>query len=282
MYRNEGKHLRQAIQSILSQTYRQFVLYVLDDESTDSSADIVREMAAQDGRIVFYRNSERTGYSESYRRLFQGAEDSCQYFAWISGHDVYDATWLEKSVKALDEDPTTSVVYFLNDRIDEDGNHLRDEGVRFEALQEGAIARLFALLFRGRGFGNIIYGLYRADHLKKCGIYRRLLVADIVQIFEISLWGKIRQLNELLWHRRYDNFNGRDRDEIQKMIRRQRRNMFSTPPRYSFYPWPIVNCLWIWWHQIVKSQASFRHRMAGFIAGIFFFVKYMRPQRLCD
>lgn len=54
---NKGQYVGAAIESILSQTYRNFELVVVDDGSTDESPSIIREFRARDSRIVYVERS---------------------------------------------------------------------------------------------------------------------------------------------------------------------------------------------------------------------------------
>lgn len=52
---NGERHLHEAVDSILNQTFRDFEFIILDDGSTDSTPDILREYAAKDDRIRIVR-----------------------------------------------------------------------------------------------------------------------------------------------------------------------------------------------------------------------------------
>src|SRR3712207_5201276 len=58
---NQEKYVAETIESVLAQTFREFEFIILDDGSTDNSALIIRQYAAQDSRIIplFQSNSGR-------------------------------------------------------------------------------------------------------------------------------------------------------------------------------------------------------------------------------
>jgi glycosyltransferase involved in cell wall biosynthesis len=280
--RNEAPYLYVAIESILAQTYSNFNLLIIDDASTDQSFEIARQFAERDSRVAVVRNHSREGYSSSYRKTFELAGKDCKYFAWASGHDIHEPIWLERCLKAIQVDSTVALVYCHNDRISENGEHLRNEGLHFEAAQNSAFLRLIHLYKNGHGFGNMIYGLFRVDFLKDCGVYRKLLVADIVLIYEIIIYGKLIQLNECLWHRRFDFFIEKKTNMIKNMIRRQRKNMFQSPPLYVYIPWPIVNSIWIAIASLIKRRGNVLIRFQGVVAAMLFLCKFLRIQRIAD
>ena len=62
---NEGERVRRAIESIQSQTYTDWDLLIVDDASTDSTPEILRELAAADQRISILRNPVNRGLAAS-------------------------------------------------------------------------------------------------------------------------------------------------------------------------------------------------------------------------
>ena len=88
---NGERFLKQALTSVLAQTFEDFVVAIVDDGSTDGSADVIKQIAATDSRIVFHRNKRRTGMVAAWRRAFklaQAESQKAEYFAWLSDHDI--------------------------------------------------------------------------------------------------------------------------------------------------------------------------------------------------
>lgn len=118
---NHGPFIAEAIEGVLSQTYGEFELYILDDASTDNSWDIIQEYAAKDSRIVAER-AEKNGQLGRLRRLlpiFRG-----EYVAIAHSDDVWEPTKLEQQVAYLDEHPEVGGVFTRVAVIDDDGNFI--------------------------------------------------------------------------------------------------------------------------------------------------------------
>lgn len=61
---NAEKFLRECLDSIVKQTYSDFILFACDDKSTDGSLDILNEYARNDIRIRILKNSDNIGCSD--------------------------------------------------------------------------------------------------------------------------------------------------------------------------------------------------------------------------
>ena len=86
---NAARHLREAVDSVLNQTYSDWELVCVDDGSTDGSAVILEEYAKLDCRVrVFHQ--ENAGVALARNRGLDEARG--EWIAWIDADDVY-ATW---------------------------------------------------------------------------------------------------------------------------------------------------------------------------------------------
>lgn len=88
---NKEKYLGECIKSILSQTYTNFELIIVDDYSTDDSLKVVNSFS--DERIKIIKNSENRG--AAYSRNVALKEAKGDYIAFIDGDDIWDKEKLE-------------------------------------------------------------------------------------------------------------------------------------------------------------------------------------------
>jgi glycosyltransferase involved in cell wall biosynthesis len=65
---NGDRYLKEAVESILNQTFSDFEFIIVDDASTDKTWEILRSYAGIDSRIVLLRNQENSGISRSLNR----------------------------------------------------------------------------------------------------------------------------------------------------------------------------------------------------------------------
>ena len=119
---NHGKYLRQSIDSVLNQTYKDFDLYILDDASTDNSWDIITSYS--DPRCHAFRNEiNRSGDFLSLRP----DQINSDFIAIHHSDDVWEPTKLEKQVAFLNDNPEVDAVFTHVKIIDEEGKTFADK-----------------------------------------------------------------------------------------------------------------------------------------------------------
>lgn len=105
---NAEPFLREAIESILNQTFQDFELIMVDDCSTDKSWQIMNEYAAKDPRIVVFQNEQNLRSARTRNRALSAVRG--EYIAVLDSDDVALPQRLERQVKFLDENPNVGAV----------------------------------------------------------------------------------------------------------------------------------------------------------------------------
>ena len=106
IYRTEPAYLKQAIASVLAQTFSDFELLILDDCPTDDREAVVASF--RDKRIKYLKNKTNLGISPSRNRLIDMAKG--KYLAVMDHDDIALPDRFEKQVKVLASDPKIGVV----------------------------------------------------------------------------------------------------------------------------------------------------------------------------
>jgi len=91
---NGAKYIREALDSLLGQTFTDFELIISDNASTDNTEAICREYAAKDERIRYIRQPHNLGASANFKFVLDEAQG--EYFMWAAADDVWDKNWIEK------------------------------------------------------------------------------------------------------------------------------------------------------------------------------------------
>lgn len=103
---NGEKYLREAVESILTQTFSDFELIVVDDGSTDSTADIIKSIS--DDRIVYLKNDRNIGISDTLNKGILSSRG--KYIARMDADDISLPSRLEKQIDYMKQNPDVSVL----------------------------------------------------------------------------------------------------------------------------------------------------------------------------
>ncbi|MGZ5191243.1 MAG: glycosyltransferase family 2 protein [Flavisolibacter sp.] len=107
---NRGKIISQTINSVISQTYRNWECIVVDDFSTDDTRQIISKISHQEKRVKYIVNKGAKG-AQGARNT--GIKEACgKWIAFLDSDDEWVPNKLEQQMKVLDEknfDPYTMV-----------------------------------------------------------------------------------------------------------------------------------------------------------------------------
>ena len=130
------RFVRLALESVLRQSFSDLELVVVDDGSTDATADVLAGIS--DPRLVRLRNDERMGLAASLNRGLEVVRG--RYVARLDSDDVALRRWLERQLRELRERPDLAIVGAGVVQVDELGRagalHLLPRGreLRWHAL----------------------------------------------------------------------------------------------------------------------------------------------------
>jgi glycosyltransferase involved in cell wall biosynthesis len=132
--RNSARYLREAIESVQRQSFEDWVLLAVDDSSTDRTREIVRQFAAQDGRIVLVEHAAHGSQARNWSRVIQLAATE---FVSMFGHDdVMMPDLLDRQIRMLDEHASMTLCFAQGPFIDSSGSVICDRRGR-PILQPG-------------------------------------------------------------------------------------------------------------------------------------------------
>jgi glycosyltransferase involved in cell wall biosynthesis len=116
---NHARFLRRRIDSILAQTFKDFELILLDDDSTDESLTILRGYACEPG-IRLESNTVNSG--SPFNQWNKGVRLARGRYIWIAESDDYaDPRLLDRLVRLLDENSAIGLAYCRSWNVTEDG-----------------------------------------------------------------------------------------------------------------------------------------------------------------
>ena len=181
---NAQRYLRQAVESILGQTFEDFEFVIIDDGSTDGSTGILRDYASREPRIQLI-SRPNTGYLQA---LNEGlAICRGEFVARMDADDIALPERLERQIAFLDRHPECLMVGSALVRIDADGDVLCEEPLPLEHQE------IEARLWRGEGAIGHPAATIRRQPLVALGGYRQ----DYYGAEDHDLWLRLAEQGRL-------------------------------------------------------------------------------------
>jgi glycosyltransferase involved in cell wall biosynthesis len=185
---NSQRFLREAVDSILKQTWTDFELLVVNDGSTDSTATILESY--NDPRLRILNNNSNMGVPFSLNRGLAHARG--RYVARIDGDDAALPERLTEQVRFLDHHPEVALVCSATDVIDADG-----ETIYVEDSVRSSEQFYYLLTFANYIMGSVTF---RRDLVLELGGYDESMkyAQDYDLWVRISRRAKIAKLDRIL------------------------------------------------------------------------------------
>jgi glycosyltransferase involved in cell wall biosynthesis len=242
---NAEKYLEQALDSLLAQTFENFVLVISDNASTDHTQSICQAYQKKDPRIQYYRNEKNLGIAPNFRRAFQLS--SSEYFKWAPYDDLIAPDFLARCVAVLDQNPDVILVYSKVKIIDENGAYVVDYDPGPETNLQQPNGRFRNLMLHPE-YAVQQMGLMRSGVLKNTGLIGSYPCSDEILLAELSLLGQFYEIPERLYYYRR---HGEQSTQGAYMLQRSRVVLFDTS-----YAGKIVLPKWVYFFASLKAIAQ--------------------------
>lgn len=184
---NGERHVAEAIESILAQTYANFELIISDNASTDRTEEICRGYAESDPRVRYYRQPVNLGAAPNFNRLFELAEGS-KYFKWAAHDDWIAPSYLRMCVGELENNPDAVLCQSLVEIVGEGGKRLDT----YDHTASGANLARPSDRMRARLYGHCmgIFGVIRSDVLASTDLIGMHQLGDRTLLLELAMCGR--------------------------------------------------------------------------------------------
>lgn len=118
---NQADFLVEAISSVQRQTYSNIEIVVVNDGSTDHTADILKTLSEQDQRIRYF-SQENKGMAAAINKAIKEARG--EYVVFLDSDDIYEPEKIEKQLAMLQQDKSIDLIYTAIQVIDKNGKPL--------------------------------------------------------------------------------------------------------------------------------------------------------------
>lgn len=188
---NGERHLRESIESVLSQTVADFEFIVVDDASVDKTAEILSVYAREDSRLKIVTNNSNLGLTKSLNVGVLASRG--EYIARMDAGDTSEPERFARQVEFLEKNTDHVLVGSWAYTIDEESHRV---GVMKHVGDDASIRKM---LIR---HNPIVHSsiMVRKDVLEKAGNYNELwrYGQDYELYFRIMKYGKLANLPKCL------------------------------------------------------------------------------------
>jgi len=241
---NADRWLAETLESVLAQTEKDWRCHLVDDGSTDRTADVAAEFAARDARFQVIRQ-QNTGVSAARNRLLELTRDDGPYVAVLDADDTWLPDALEVMCGVLEADPEAVGVHSLAEYMDETSAPNRPGEHPFVQRRKSVVRgdRVAPARFGdGMGFAELVVGsglyppasmLFRRSAVEAAGRYDPEYRAqgDWEMYIRMSRFGRFAELDrQTAWYRlREANLTG-DRSKVHLFQARLLRKTWEQSP----------------------------------------------------
>ena len=190
---NGAATIRAALDSLLAQTFQNFVLIISDNNSNDSTEEICREYESRDPRIRYVRQPKNLGPANNFR--FVLFEATTPLFMWATADDLWASNFVEHTLNFLVSNPDyvccqTRVLFTTK------------QGESYFAMGTYALTGTWRenaeRFFRNPSCNSRYYGLFRTQVLRSVFPTRNFFAYDLAVSAGTIKFGKHAELPECL------------------------------------------------------------------------------------
>jgi glycosyltransferase involved in cell wall biosynthesis len=202
---NGESFIKEALDSIISQTYQNLEIIISDNASTDSTREICESYQEKDKRIKYVRFDENRGASINFNTTFDMSHG--KYFKWAAMDDFLGNTYIAKVVSYLEENPDTHLCHSWKNIVNKDSETIkRFKYQEFDFEYEKRYDRFMAFLKTFRYIqadADVMLGVFRRSELAKTQKIANYHSADLTLTAEMVLLGKLHIIPEYVFYRRF-------------------------------------------------------------------------------
>ena len=227
---NGEKYIREALESLLAQTYSDFEIIICDNASTDRTREICCSVVERDRRVHYHRNDINIGAAENFNLAFKLSKG--EYFKWAAHDDICAPHLIARCVNVLNRDPDIVIAYPKTAIIDKNGKVIDTYEIKLPTDSSDPVKR-FAALLRGHKCFEI-FGLIRRSALAQTPLMGRYAHGDGILLARLSLVGRFEEIDEKLF------FARRHEDQSMSMVNDYRSYAVWFEPKLRnkmVFPW---------------------------------------------
>ncbi|MBW4603744.1 MAG: glycosyltransferase family 2 protein [Calothrix sp. FI2-JRJ7] len=221
IFLNADKFIQEAIESVISQTYENWELLLIDDGSTDNSTIISQKYVAKyPEKIRYLEHESHQNKGKSTSRNLGISHARGEYITFLDADDVFLPLKLEKQLAILGEYPEATMVYgntlywhsWKDNSQDNQQDYIPELGIQPNTLVQppsllrlllghgGAVPCICSFLVERKLVEKIGGFEESIQHLYEDQVFLAKIFVTVPVFVEGGCWEKYRQRNDSSWH----------------------------------------------------------------------------------
>lgn len=248
---NKEKSITATLESVLAQTYTDYEVIVVDDGSTDHSANIVRELANVKIRLICKSNG---GVCSARNRGIEEAKG--EYIALLDGDDFWDKDYLAEQVRMIEDFPEAAM-WGINYAETNNGKLIRRLTTGLPDGYRGYVENYFMIQNRSSDLFCSSSVVIRRDVFDKVGLFdERIKYAE-----DSDMWFRIIASEKVAFYDKYMVYYQWDAEN--RTMNKHREMRYFLPYYVDKYKEPLFKRNKIF-YQWVMRWAAVRIKLAYF------------------
>lgn len=217
---NYAHILDETIQCVLNQTYQDFELIVVDDNSTDNTIQVV-EKYLKDERVKFFRNEKNLGTAGNWNKCLEHAKG--EYIKYLCADDLLHPEILERYVPIMDQNQNVSLITCHKQEF---GSSERELTIPFSGIVKGT-DMIYQTLKHYNWIGEPTLAMFRKRDVDKIGVFE-----DYLWIVDWEMWVRLLSVGDCYIVNETLAFIRRHEQQVTKKVFR---NFISRKEEYYFF-----------------------------------------------
>lgn len=186
---NVQNYIQDALISLQKQSFTNFEVLIVDDGSTDNTAEIAQCFCNQDARFKLLMKANGGLSSARNHGIYHANGD---YIALLDADDCYESQKISSHIKILDQDPKVGIVYSASKAIRDDGGSTFIQ-LSGKPIYNNSLKSLLCKNFVGHGSNAI----FRSSIVDEIGYFDETLKSSE----DLDYWIRIAMLEKWVFYR---------------------------------------------------------------------------------
>jgi glycosyltransferase involved in cell wall biosynthesis len=196
---NGENYIKNSIDTILNQTFKDIELIICDNASNDRTREICLKYLEEDPRICYYRNERNMGATYNFNRAFFLSKG--KYFKWAAHDDLLGEDFIQKCVDILENNNDIVLCYSKVKKIDQKGCEIGRYDFNIRASSLSTTQRFHDFVCINHNCISV-FGLIRSDILRLTPKIEDYVGSDRCLLVKLCLFGRLYEIPEYLFFRR--------------------------------------------------------------------------------